>query len=139
MNEQTDNGRSRRSQPPAGTVGVRYFSVVCLLLLAIVVVLAALLWRERANSGRSTRTALRDARSLQSDVAALAMRAAAEQSGEVDREALPSLDVELDGRPATVMLIGPEEGRNIGLQPGDLVFVMNREPAPRAPQTKPAE
>ena len=73
------------------------------------------------------------------DMATLAMRQEVEGSDALVRGDLPIISVDINGVATRMLIIGPEVGRSIGLVPGDLVMVMNREPGVGPAETEPAE
>ena len=119
--------------------GSAYLVTVAVLMLVAIVLLSAMLWRERSSRAQSESDALGVIRSLQSDMATLAMRQEVEGSDALVRGDLPIISVDINGVATRMLIIGPEVGRSIGLVPGDLVMVMNREPGVGPAETEPAE
>ena len=138
MNNNMGKHRGGQRTAPHGR-GSAYLATVGMLMLVIIVMLAVLFWRERSLRATAENEYLTVLQALQSDMATLAIREATDTDGELARGQLPVISVELNGVATRMLVVGPEDGKGIGLVPGDLVMVLNREPGVVAPDTRPAE
>jgi hypothetical protein len=115
---------------------VKYFSLVGVLLLAIIVSLAVLWLREKSNRVQVEQDARGALIDYKKQVGAMWGQALENAGGRpLHRDELPEVTVNWDGKPRTVRQVSADAGERIGLQPGDVIEVTPH--ATTAPAEKP--
>ena len=128
-----------RKPPQPGFVESRYFALVTLLMLLIIVLLGWLWLRER-RAAADARRRLADVQHLLGAKLAGALGTGLPAARALPREDLPTEKVTWNGRAREVFRISAAAGQRIGLEPNDVVLVApSPATAPSATRAGPAD
>lgn len=115
------------------------FSLIVAALLVVILVALAGLWIiERRQRGRAENDLMllqAEGQKKMQTMGNMLVQQMTQKQVAVNREQLPTQQVDFNGRARTILLLSAADGEKLGFQPGDVIFVT--QPATSQPTTQP--